>query len=168
MFNSLIFCFLDYNKNYIVHLFFTHFMSLHENLHSRVMAFGTFDLFHPGHQYYISEAMKQADECIVVVARDHRVVSWKGRTPVDDEEKRKQNIEKHFPGIRVILWDEVDMMMPLRMYKPDILAVWYDQKVPLDRVHEVLPEVSIIRIAGFETDTWKSSKLRDIPPYRKE
>lgn len=47
--------------------------SLAKNRRKKVMAFGTFDLFHPGHQYYLSEASKSGDELIVVIARDLRV-----------------------------------------------------------------------------------------------
>jgi bifunctional ADP-heptose synthase (sugar kinase/adenylyltransferase) len=43
----------------------------------RVMCFGTFDLFHPGHIYYVSEAGKLAREMTIVIARDHRVFSGK-------------------------------------------------------------------------------------------
>jgi cytidyltransferase-like protein len=38
-----------------------------------VMSFGTFDIFHPGHIYYISEAEKLAGSLTIVIARDARV-----------------------------------------------------------------------------------------------
>lgn len=38
-----------------------------------VMAFGTFDVFHPGHEYYLTQAKKYGDILIVVVARDKTV-----------------------------------------------------------------------------------------------
>jgi len=38
-----------------------------------VMTFGTFDMFHPGHRYYLSEARKYGDILIVVVALDATV-----------------------------------------------------------------------------------------------
>jgi glycerol-3-phosphate cytidylyltransferase-like family protein len=42
-----------------------------------VMCFGTFDIFHPGHQFYLSEAAKLATCMTIVIARDHRVFSGK-------------------------------------------------------------------------------------------
>ncbi|EQD52190.1 glycerol-3-phosphate cytidyltransferase, partial [mine drainage metagenome] len=36
----------------------------------RVMATGVFDLLHPGHLYFLTEARKLGDELVVVVARD--------------------------------------------------------------------------------------------------
>ncbi len=44
---------------------------------SHVMCFGTFDIFHPGHEHYLREAEKMADLMTVVIARDHRVFSGK-------------------------------------------------------------------------------------------
>ena len=44
---------------------------------SHVMCFGTFDIFHPGHEYYLSTAQELADHMTVVIARDHRVFSGK-------------------------------------------------------------------------------------------
>lgn len=48
-----------------------------KNHFSRVMCFGTFDIFHPGHEFYLGEAAKLADMMTVVIARDHRVFAGK-------------------------------------------------------------------------------------------
>jgi FAD synthetase len=45
--------------------------------YKKVMTFGTFDLFHPGHVYYLSEAESLGDELIVIIARDERVTKLK-------------------------------------------------------------------------------------------
>jgi|GEM_PF-7070934 glycerol-3-phosphate cytidylyltransferase-like family protein len=42
-----------------------------------VMTFGTFDIFHPGHRFYLSEAQKFARKMTVVIARDARVLKIK-------------------------------------------------------------------------------------------
>ena len=124
------------------------------------MCFGTFDIFHPGHEYYLSQASKLADELIVVIARDHRVISGKGRDPIHPESDRLKNVENAFPQARVILGDDHDIFAPIREYTPDILAFGYDQRVPEERIHELFPGVAIVRIGGYETDRYKSSLLR--------
>jgi glycerol-3-phosphate cytidylyltransferase-like family protein len=48
-----------------------------KNHFSHVMCFGTFDIFHPGHEYYLGSAEKMADCMTIVIARDHRVFSGK-------------------------------------------------------------------------------------------
>jgi bifunctional ADP-heptose synthase (sugar kinase/adenylyltransferase) len=42
-----------------------------------VMCFGTFDIFHPGHEFYLREAQKFASKMTIVIARDARVFSGK-------------------------------------------------------------------------------------------
>ena len=49
--------------------------------HVRVLAFGTFDILHPGHDHYLQEARKLGDELWVVVALDETVRQGKGRLP---------------------------------------------------------------------------------------
>jgi cytidyltransferase-like protein len=38
-----------------------------------VMTFGTFDVFHPGHRFYLTEARKLGNRLIVIVALDSTV-----------------------------------------------------------------------------------------------
>lgn len=75
----------------------------------------------------------------VVIARDHRVEVLKWRIPQDHEEVEGQNVAKAFPEMTVILGDEHDIFAPLRKYHPDVLAFWYDQRVPEEKIHELLP-----------------------------
>ncbi len=45
--------------------------------YNHVMCFGTFDIFHPGHVFYLSEAEKLAPKMTIVIARDARVTKLK-------------------------------------------------------------------------------------------
>jgi FAD synthetase len=125
-----------------------------------VMCFGTFDIFHPGHVFYLSEAQKFAHDMTVVIARDTRVLEKKWREPLDNEDKRLKNVQKTFPFARVILGDECDIFAPIHTLKPDLLAFGYDQRVPEDKIQELFPTIEVVRIGGFETEKWKSSLLR--------
>ncbi len=125
-----------------------------------VMCFGTFDIFHPGHEYYISESAKLARHMTIVIARDHRVFSGKGRDPIHDELLRKQSVERVFPHAKVILGNESDIFAPIREIWPDILSFGYDQGVPEDKIHELFPNIEIVRISWYETEIYKSSILR--------
>ena len=51
--------------------------SLPEKQFDHVMCFGTFDIFHPGHVFYLSEAQKFAQEMTIVIARDKKVLAVK-------------------------------------------------------------------------------------------
>ena len=133
----------------------------HKTHSAHVMCFGTFDIFHPGHAYYLSEAKKLGDTITIVIARDHRVFSGKWRDPVYDELTRLQTVQEHFPTAHVVLWDESDIFAPLREYQPDLLVFGYDQRVPEDLLRQQFPDIEIQRIWGFEVDIWKSSLLRN-------
>ena len=125
-----------------------------------VMCFGTFDIFHPGHQFYLSESEKLASRMTVIIARDHRVFSGKWRDPIHSEQLRRDIVERSFPDAHVILGDERDILAPLRELQPDLLAFGYDQRVPEDMIHELFPDIEIVRIGGHEVEKWKSSILR--------
>jgi FAD synthetase len=127
----------------------------------KVMAFGTFDLFHPGHVYYLSQAESLGSELIVIIARDVRVEKLKWRKPHDDEDTRLANVSHGFRNAKVILGDEVDIFAPLHLYQPDILAFGYDQRVPEEKIRELFPTIEIVRIGSYEPEKWKSSKLRE-------
>ena len=43
------------------------------DLLTRVLATGTFDLLHPGHVYFLTQARAMGDELFVIVARDSNV-----------------------------------------------------------------------------------------------
>ncbi len=143
-------------------------MSFTESSHSpaktrtrNVMAFGTFDIFHPGHVYYLSEAETLGERLIIIIARDNRVTQLKWRTPQDDELTRLRNVAYAFPHAEVFLGDEADIFAPLRLYQPDILVFWYDQRVPEEQIRELFPTLEIVRTGGYEIEKWKSSILRE-------
>lgn len=126
-----------------------------------VMCFGTFDILHPWHRYYLSSASWLAREMTIVIARDSRVLSGKWRVPIHDEMTRLWHVSWAFPCARVILWDQDDIFAPIRQHRPDVLAFGYDQRVPEARIRALFPALSIERIDGYEIDRWKSSLLRD-------
>lgn len=125
------------------------------------MCFGTFDIFHPGHIYYLSEAQKLAHKMTIIIARDTRVFSIKWRSPIDDESHRLTNVQNAFPDAQVILWDEKDIYAPIRNNAPDLLVFGYDQKVPLDRITSLFPTLETIRINWYEIEKYKTSLLRN-------
>lgn len=124
------------------------------------MAFGTFDIFHPGHVFYLSEAERLGDVFIIVIARDERVAKLKWRRPRDDENTRQRNVSHGFRQAEVILWDEEDIFVPVRLYQPDILVFGYDQRVPEEQIRELFPTIEIARVGSYEPERWKSSLLR--------
>ncbi len=133
---------------------------LPEKWFDHVMCFGTFDIFHPGHIFYLSEAAKYASQMTVVIARDHRVFAGKWHDPIHSEGERLEQVWSAFPEANVILGDEQDIFAPIRELSPDLLAFGYDQRVPIEKLRELFPNIEIVRIGWHETEKWKSSLLR--------
>ena len=91
----------------------------------RVLATGTFDLLHPGHVLYLTEAHSLGDELYVIVARDS-MIKHKPK-PIILEEQRLIMVNALKVVDKAMLGSETDMFEPLRDIKPDIVAIGYDQ-----------------------------------------
>jgi FAD synthetase len=91
----------------------------------RVLATGTFDLLHPGHLLYLSEAKALGDELYVIVARDS-MIKHKPK-PIISEGQRLAMVQSLRIVDKALLGDEQDMFRPLREIKPDIVALGKNQ-----------------------------------------
>ena len=56
----------------------------------KVITFGTFDLLHPGHEYYLRQARSYGDVLMTIVARDETVEKLKHKKPSHTQEQRVQ------------------------------------------------------------------------------
>lgn len=90
------------------------------------MATGVFDLLHPGHVYFLTEARKFGDELVVVVARDQTARRLK-REPYVPELIRRQMVEALKPVDRAVLGSATDIYQTVVDIRPDIIALGYDQ-----------------------------------------
>lgn len=130
-----------------------------------VMAFGTFDYFHAGHEDYLRQAKELGSSLIVVVARDETVKKVKGFKPGFNERKRLRDVANCKHVDKAVLGNPDDKYAVIRKYKPDILALGYDQFVftyGLENlfIKEKL-DIEIIRLKAFEPQTFKSSLIRN-------
>ncbi len=125
------------------------------------MVFGTFDILHPGHIFYITKAMKIARKIIIVVARDSRVLERKKRRPIHSENQRRERLTKIFPKAKVILGDENDIFAPIYEFEPDVLVFGYDQYIP-PNLEEKFPNICTRKIGPHHERVFKSSIIRSM------
>ncbi len=90
------------------------------------MATGVFDLLHPGHVYFLTEARKLGDELVVVVARDQTARRLK-REPYVPELIRRQMVEALKPVDRAVLGSATDIYQTVVDIEPQIIALGHDQ-----------------------------------------
>lgn len=91
----------------------------------RVLATGTFDLLHPGHILYLSEAKKMGDELYVIVARES-MIRHKPK-PIISDSQRLEMLGSLKIVDKVFLGSDSDIFEPIKQIRPDIIALGYDQ-----------------------------------------
>jgi FAD synthetase len=118
----------------------------------RVLATGTFDILHPGHLLFLSEAKALGEELYVIVARDS-MVKHKPK-PVVPEAQRLAMVQGLSIVDKAMLGSEKDMFKPLREIKPDVVAIGsnqhFDEKELETQLHAHGIHARVVRIRAFE------------------
>ena len=130
----------------------------------RVMATGVFDLLHPGHVYFLTEARKLGDELVVVVARDQTARRLK-HEPYVPEHVRREMVEALKPVDKAVLGSPTDIYQSVVDLKPDIIALGYDQRWNESEIeHECARRgvpAKVVRIGAFPHDELATRKIVD-------
>lgn len=136
------------------------------------MAFGTFDLLHAGHEHYLKQARELGDYLIVVIGLDQTVRSVKGEAPSNSERARLNNLKKTGWADKVILGNAQDKHAVILKYKPQILALGYDQFVFTQKLGKTLIDAGlnteIVRLMPYYPQVHKSSIIRQKTPDQNE
>lgn len=118
----------------------------------RVLATGTFDLLHPGHLRYLSEARALGDEFYVIVARDS-MIKHKPK-PIVPEAQRLAMVKALRIVDKAMLGSDRDIFEPLREIKPDIIALgknqFFNEKELQAKLNASGINAKVIRIQSFE------------------
>jgi len=130
----------------------------------KVMCFGTFDVLHKGHEYYLKEAKKLGDYLVVVIALDETVEEVKGSLPHHNQQARLKSLQNLKIADKVLLGNAGDKLKVVETEKPDILCFGYDQKSFTEKAQEKLQQrnlkVEIVRLKSFHPDKYKSSLIK--------
>jgi FAD synthetase len=115
---------------------------------TRILATGTFDLLHPGHIYFLTQARALGDELFVIVARDLNITHKP--KPIVPEEQRLEMVNALEMVDKALLGSEKDMFEPLKQIRPDIVALGYDQRFDSELLEKELTTrgipASVVRI----------------------
>jgi len=129
-----------------------------------VMCFGSFDVLHPGHIFFLKSAKSLGDKLIVVIALDSTIQEVKGITPKYNERERVENVRDLKIADRVMLGYEADKYEVVEEINPDIIALGYDQDGFADKLKEEMEKRNmnpkIVRLDSYKEEHYKSSKLR--------
>ena len=92
---------------------------------TRVVAQGTFDLLHPGHLHYLTDAASMGEELHVIVARRENITHKP--KPVLDDEQRRDMVAALDPVDHARLGHTEDFFVPIRDIDPDVIVLGHDQ-----------------------------------------
>ncbi len=129
-----------------------------------VLAFGTFDILHPGHISYLQQAKVLGERLVVVVATDKNVVKVKGRLPMNSQQQRKEVVGALRFVDQAFVGFEDDMIKSVERVKPDVVALGYDQRPSDWELREKLSKrgikAKIVRLEPYLPEEYKTTKIR--------
>lgn len=129
-----------------------------------VMSFGTFDHFHAGHESYLKQAKALGDILIVIIARDVTVKRLKGKLPDHNEVERFYTVKQNSIADKVVLGERGDKYAVIRKYKPDVIALGYDQFTFTFRLEKFFIDhkmsTKIVRLNPYRPEVYKTSIIR--------
>lgn len=129
------------------------------------MVFGTFDYLHAGHENMFKQAHELGEEVIAVIARDKTVKTIKGSFPDHNEKERLENLKATSWADKIILGDNKDKNKAIKIYRPDIIALGYDQFAFTYQLEKLIIDLNldakIVRLTPYRPNMYKSSLLRE-------
>jgi len=135
------------------------------------MVFGTFDYLHAGHENLFIQARELGSHIIAVIGRDKTVKTIKGFFPDHTEKERLKNLEETGWADKVIFGNQKDKSRVVKDYRPDIIALGYDQFAFTYRLEKLLMEIKldakIVRLKPYRPDMYKSSLIKEQTASRK-
>ena len=128
---------------------------------SKVLIFGTFDILHQGHVHMFDQARKYGNYLIAIIARD-KTLKETGKKPSQTEQERKKKVAQYVD--KALLGNIKDKMAKIKLIKPDVIALGYDQELFIDQMKKTLKKhklkTKVVKLTPHKAHIYKSSLLR--------
>ena len=115
-----------------------------------VLAGGVFDIIHPGHIHTLNAAKALGGVLIVAVATDKTAEKMKKRSPLHNQELRRELVSSLSMVDKAIVGHEDDIFQTVKEVKPNIIVLGYDQvhqeKFISDGCKRINLNVEIVRL----------------------
>lgn len=141
--------------------------AMSKNPKTKIMVFGTFDVIHPGHLHFFTQARSLTKNPLLVVsvARDKNVRRIKGRLPLQKERQRLANIKKIKLVDKAVLGGVSSYLPHIIKEAPAIIALGYDQNTYTKNLkNELLKNglsVKIVKLKPHKPNKYKSSLMKE-------
>ena len=125
-------------------------MDLKSSTKKIVLAGGVFDIIHPGHIHTLNAAKALGGVLIVAVATDKTAEKMKKRSPLHNQELRRELVSSLSMVDKAIVGHEDDIFQTVKEVKPNIIVLGYDQvhqeKFISDGCKRINLDVEIVRL----------------------
>lgn len=136
-----------------------------KNTSLNILTFGSFDLIHEWHKYYLWQARKYGTNLITILATDKNIEKIKGRAPQHSQIQRFNEVSDLWLSDEVYMGSEDHPMTWVHKFTPHTICLWYDQwgkfveDLP-EEISELWLDTQIIRIPSYQPEKYKSSLLK--------
>ena len=125
-------------------------MDLKSSTKKIVLAGGVFDIIHPGHIHTLNAAKALGGVLVVAVATDKTAEKMKKRSPLHNQELRRELVSCLSMVDKAIVGHEDDIFQTVKEVKPNIIVLGYDQvhqeKFISDGCKRINLNVEIVRL----------------------
>jgi len=115
-----------------------------------VLAGGVFDIIHPGHIHTLNAAKALGGILVVAIATDKTAEKMKKRSPLHNQELRRELVTSLSMVDKAIVGHEDDIFQTVKEVKPNIIVLGYDQvhqeKFISDGCKRINLNVEIVRL----------------------
>jgi len=115
-----------------------------------VLAGGVFDIIHPGHIHTLNAAKALGGVLVVAIATDKTAKKMKKRSPLHNQELRRELVSCLSMVDKAIVGHEDDIFQTVKEIKPNIIVLGYDQvhqeKFISDGCKRINLNVEIVRL----------------------
>jgi len=115
-----------------------------------VLAGGVFDIIHPGHIHTLNAAKALGGVLVVAIATDKTAEKMKKRSPLHNQELRRELVTSLSMVDKAIVGHEDDIFQTVKEVKPDVIVLGYDQvhqeKFISDGCKRINLNVEIVRL----------------------
>ena len=115
-----------------------------------VLAGGVFDIIHPGHIHTLNAAKALGGVLVVAIATDKTAKKMKKRSPLHNQELRRELVSSLSMVDKAIVGHEDDIFQTVKEVKPNIIVLGYDQvhqeKFISDGCKRINLDVEIVRL----------------------
>ncbi len=115
-----------------------------------ILAGGVFDIIHPGHIHTLNAAKALGGILVVAIATDKTAEKMKKRSPLHNQELRRELVSCLSMVDKAIVGHEDDIFQTVKEVKPNIIVLGYDQvhqeKFISDGCKRINLNVEIVRL----------------------